>query len=497
MLLNNLQKTRLFIPANFTMSDIQNFYKEKNVCLTGGTGFLGKLIIQKLLRTTNVKTIYVIIRPKRGLNIQERMERLLENEIFSDVRSNFSKIKALAGDLCKSNLGLSKEDKETLETRAHIVFHCGASVSFISNLRETIFSNVKSTREVLKIAKNCRNLLSFVYVSTAYSNCTEKIIEETFYDPPISPELLINICEELDGEMLERITKGLVAPWPNNYTFSKAVSEKLIYDAKESLPIGLFRPSIITSTVEEPIEGWTDNLNGPNGLIFSINVGLLRIIHCDSSVKLDFVPADMVVNAILCMAWEVNQRWIDTDVHEPLIMNFSGAKSEIYVSLSKLRKSTTIKNGIGYPMCFLVYNKIIFYILNILLHIIPNYIIDKIAVLLNKTPRVVKLHLKITRACNALFYFMCNEFEIKSSNVMILWNKLNKSDQELFNFDVERINGKDYFKSLSKGLKAYFGKENSSDIKQQREKLHTVKSTYYGIIGSILILSLYVLIILF
>ena len=31
-------------------SDIQKFYENSNVFITGGTGFLGKLIIEKLLR---------------------------------------------------------------------------------------------------------------------------------------------------------------------------------------------------------------------------------------------------------------------------------------------------------------------------------------------------------------------------------------------------------------------------------------------------------------
>lgn len=41
--------------------------------LTGATGFLGKVVIEKLLRTTEVKRIYVLIRPKRGVEIKDRI----------------------------------------------------------------------------------------------------------------------------------------------------------------------------------------------------------------------------------------------------------------------------------------------------------------------------------------------------------------------------------------------------------------------------------------
>jgi len=43
------------------------------VFLTGATGFLGKVVIEKLLRTTEVKRIYVLIRPKRGVEIKDRI----------------------------------------------------------------------------------------------------------------------------------------------------------------------------------------------------------------------------------------------------------------------------------------------------------------------------------------------------------------------------------------------------------------------------------------
>lgn len=63
-------------------SQIQNFYKSKNVFLTGGTGFLGKIFIEKLLRSTEVSTLYILIREKKGKNALSRIE-----EIFDDVVS--------------------------------------------------------------------------------------------------------------------------------------------------------------------------------------------------------------------------------------------------------------------------------------------------------------------------------------------------------------------------------------------------------------------------
>lgn len=59
---------------------MQNFYSGKSIFLTGATGFMGKVISEKLMRTClDIKAIYMLIRPKKGKEITKRFE-----EIFSD-----------------------------------------------------------------------------------------------------------------------------------------------------------------------------------------------------------------------------------------------------------------------------------------------------------------------------------------------------------------------------------------------------------------------------
>lgn len=65
-----------------TETDVQKFYKNATVFLTGGTGFLGKILIEKLLRSTDVKLLYILIRDKKGKDIHSRID-----ELFDDVVS--------------------------------------------------------------------------------------------------------------------------------------------------------------------------------------------------------------------------------------------------------------------------------------------------------------------------------------------------------------------------------------------------------------------------
>lgn len=64
--------------------DFVSFYKDKTILLTGATGFLGKTLIEKIFRSMpEFKCIYAIIRPKKAININERLEQeVFQSEIF-------------------------------------------------------------------------------------------------------------------------------------------------------------------------------------------------------------------------------------------------------------------------------------------------------------------------------------------------------------------------------------------------------------------------------
>lgn len=83
------------------------------------------------------------------------------------------------------------------------------------------------------------------------------------------------------------------------------MSEDLIRSRAKNLPIGMFRPAIVTSTACEPVVGWIDNFNGPTGVIAGAGTGILRTLHCNPNVIANIVPVDMTVNALICSAWDV------------------------------------------------------------------------------------------------------------------------------------------------------------------------------------------------
>lgn len=65
-----------------TANNIGEFYRDANVFITGATGFVGKALLEKLLRSCDsVANIYILVRPKRGLAVEQRLKEMLKNPV--------------------------------------------------------------------------------------------------------------------------------------------------------------------------------------------------------------------------------------------------------------------------------------------------------------------------------------------------------------------------------------------------------------------------------
>lgn len=97
----------------------------------------------------------------------------------------------------------------------------------------------------------------------------------------------------------------MIGAWPNTYTYTKALAEDVVRRNSEGLPVGVFRPAIVTSSAKEPLVGWIDNLYGPTGVVAGAGTGVLRTMHCNRDINANIVPVDYCVNALIAAAWDV------------------------------------------------------------------------------------------------------------------------------------------------------------------------------------------------
>ncbi|CAH2005747.1 unnamed protein product [Acanthoscelides obtectus] len=165
-----------------SLPSIPEYFKGKNVFVTGATGFIGKVLIEKLLRSCpEVGNIYVLIREKKGKDPVKRIQEMTDVALFDVLKKtypdNLRKILPIIGDVTQINLGISSDDRKKLVNEVHIVYHIAASIRFDDPLKYAILMNTRGTREVLRLVKEIKQLEVFMHLSTTYCNIDRKVIK--------------------------------------------------------------------------------------------------------------------------------------------------------------------------------------------------------------------------------------------------------------------------------------------------------------------------------
>lgn len=151
---------------------IKEYFDNSHIFITGSTGFLGKVLIEKLLRTCDgISKIYILMRTKRGLTTALRFEEFKKHKVFEKVREKFpeilEKLVCITGDINEHQIGLSESDTELLCNRVDIVFHVAATVKFNEPLKNSVKLNTFGTQRVMDFCLKMTNLkVSFVMLST-------------------------------------------------------------------------------------------------------------------------------------------------------------------------------------------------------------------------------------------------------------------------------------------------------------------------------------------
>ncbi|XP_058062402.1 fatty acyl-CoA reductase wat-like [Anopheles bellator] len=441
-------------------SPLKDFYDGKTVLLTGGSGFLGKLMIEKLVKC-NVAKILLILRPKKGVKPVDRLEELLGKEaVFVNYATEpqlyWSRIRIISGDVSELGIGVANDDLAYLCEHTDLIIHAAADVRFDESLRESIQTNVRGTHEMLKIAEKCTKLQMFMYISTAFSNCVLEEIGEKFYEPVIDPTLLIKVAERAqDADDFEVLARKIIAPWPNTYAFTKSLSEEIVRRYKAKLPVAIIRPSIITTTKEDPVAGWTDNLYGFNGVVVGAATGVLRIFHIRMDYKASIVPADTVINATLAASWYAVQHPTDDNVFNCTTDDNPVSWSGTQRQLEKWKHSMTFEKSLWITTYNTTRYQLVADFLAIFYHLLPALLFDTVLRLRGQKPQVLRLYQKVHRFSAVLRFFTNNQWRFRNGRMRTVLQAMAADDQRFFPCDTKAIVWNDFLDDQIKGLRVY------------------------------------------
>ena len=171
---------------------VKNFFKSKNILLTGCTGFVGKVMLEKIMRSLpDSGNIYLLVREKRGKTRTQRLKEILASRGFLRLKRvmgerefeqwALQKIIPIQGDLIIDGLGLSPEDRARVTENVHLVINCAASVNFDDPLHDALEINYFGCMKMMDLAKECKNIQAFCHVSTTYVNSNTVTEGEQFW----------------------------------------------------------------------------------------------------------------------------------------------------------------------------------------------------------------------------------------------------------------------------------------------------------------------------
>ena len=153
---------------------------EKNVLLTGSTGYLGIHILNELLKRTDAN-IYCIIRKKNSETVTERLKEKL-SFYFGDELLKYlgNRIQVVEGDISIPKFGLSDSDYESLGKTINVVIHSAAIVDHYGNkdLFESI--NVNGTNNVLEFCEKFNIYLNHISTTSVSASLPDADKPATF-----------------------------------------------------------------------------------------------------------------------------------------------------------------------------------------------------------------------------------------------------------------------------------------------------------------------------
>ncbi|OAF69215.1 hypothetical protein A3Q56_03037 [Intoshia linei] len=485
------------------MSEIGKFFDSKIILVTGVTGFVGKSLVEKLLRSCPyLKKIYVLIRPSKNQTPNARLEKLLNSHAFNVLRKmdpNFyQKISVISSELSEDNIGLSTQDMNTIINNVDIIFHSAATVRFVDTIKNLIKVNTLGTKKLFDLAKNCKKLQCFIYISTAYSNSEKKRVEEIVYPTQLDPCQIIEQVGKLTEEEMnnEELVKRIIGTSHNAYTFSKKLAENIITSEKVKFQIAVCRPSIVSASYKEPVMGWVDNFNGVSGLMIAATKGFLRTVEGDVSAMASMVPVDYTVNTCIALAWFVtvcctsNPPRCDCKSHEAVLVVNNTVTDENKISWGTLAEWIKIFNN-EIPMedpfrrisCEFTTNKAIHKFWCFADHMIPAYLVDSVMSLTGQKSKfkVVNIYNRLHKTNRVLTPFINNQTTWATSNKVRMLNKMNSIDQRIFYFDSNKIVWSSYVRNYLIGLKTYVLKEKMENLEiahSSVKKLKTIRYTF-------------------
>ena len=231
--------------------------------VTGGTGFIGRFLVQKLLKRGG--TVYVLVR-------EGSLKKL--NALKERVGDDAERIIPVVGDLSAAALGVSEGDRKELSGQIDHFFHLAAIYDLKADAESQDIANIEGTRAAVECAKSLQAGMFHHVSSIAAAGLYKGVFREDMF-------------EEAEH-------------FHSPYLRTKHLAEKVVREECGNMPWRVYRPGMVVGHSET---GEIDKIDGPYyffKLLQKIRQALppwVPTIGIEGG-RLNIVPVDYVVDAM-------------------------------------------------------------------------------------------------------------------------------------------------------------------------------------------------------
>ncbi|MCG8518215.1 MAG: fatty acyl-CoA reductase [Pseudomonadales bacterium] len=492
-------------------SNVLTRLRGKQVLITGTTGFLGKVVLEKLIRSVpDIGGIHLLIRGNkrhpdardRFLNeiacssVFERL-RLEDADGFDDFVEN--RLHCVTGEVTEPRFGLSEKDYTSLAGRVDAVINSAASVNFREELDKALAINTLCLNNITAFAQAGGDV-PVIQVSTCYvygknsGSALEQVVAPAGDDIPrhddgyyeiddlvrLLQDKIADVRARYTGKVLERklvdlgIREANHYGWSDTYTFTKWLGEQLLLKALAGKSLTILRPSIIESALEEPAPGWIEGVKVADAIILAYAREKVTVFPGKRTGVIDVIPVDLVANSIILSLAEA----LAEPGQHRIYQCCSGGRNPITLGefidhlMEEARTNHAAYDQLFYRQPrkpFMAIDQRLFDAL-ISGARLPLSVAGRLLRFIGHTRELTLLkNLDTTRSLATIFgFYTAPDYVFQNDQLLALSERMGSADQALFPVDARRIDWEYYLRKIHlAGLNQYALKER---------KLYSLKS---------------------